>query len=77
MNNEIIVTGKTVEDAVEAAVKELGVKSAQQIEYTVVEEPKKGLFGIGAVPAKISAVASVKGERFALDFINQLVRYGT
>lgn len=74
MNNEIIVTGKTVEDAVEAAVKELGVKSAQQIEYTVVEEPKKGLFGIGAVPAKISAKKAFKGEIFALNFIEQLVK---
>ena len=74
MNNEIIVTGKTVEDAVEAAVKELGVKNAQQIEYTVVEEPKKGLFGIGAVPAKISAKKAFKGEIYALNFIEQLVK---
>ena len=74
MNNEIIVTGKTVEDAVTAAVAELGAKSAEEIEYTVVEEPKKGLFGIGAVPAKISAKKAFKGELFALNFIEQLVK---
>ena len=74
MNNEIIVTGKTVDDAVAAAIKELGVKSAQEIEYTIVEEPKKGLFGIGAVPAKISAKKLFKGELFALNFIEQLVK---
>ena len=74
MNNEIIVTGKTVEDAVAAAVAELGAKSAEEIEYTVVEEPKKGLFGIGAVPAKISAKKVFKGELFALNFIEQLVK---
>ena len=74
MNNEIIVTGKTVEDAVLAAVQELGAKSADEIEYTVVEEPKKGLFGIGAVPAKISAKKVFKGELFALGFIEQLVK---
>ncbi len=73
MNNEIITQGKTVEEAVAAAVAELGVKSAQEIEYTVVEEPKKGLFGIGAVPAKISAKRVYKGEIFALNFIKQLV----
>ena len=73
MNKEIITTGKTVEDAVAAAVAELGLASADQIEYTVVEEPKKGLFGIGAAPAKISAKAALKGEIFALNFINQLV----
>ncbi len=73
MNNEIITTGKTVEDAVAAAMAQLGAKSAQEIEYTVVEEPKKGIFGIGAVPAKISAKKVFKGELFALGFINQLV----
>ena len=73
MNNEIITTGKTVEDAVAAAVSELGVKSAQEIEYTVVVEPRKGIFGFGAVPAKISAKRVFKGEIFALNFINQLV----
>ena len=73
MNNEIIVTGKTVEDAVAAAVAELGAGSAAEVEYTVVEEPKKGLFGIGAAPAKISAKRIYKGELFALNFINQLV----
>ena len=74
MSKEIITTGKTVEDAVAAAVAELGVSSAEQIEYTVVEEPKKGIFGIGATPAKISAKICIKGEIFALNFINQLVK---
>ena len=71
---EIITTGKTIADAVAAAVAELGVSSAEEIEYTVIDEPKKGIFGIGAQPAKISAKASYKGEIFALNFINQLVK---
>ena len=74
MNNEIITTGKTIEDAVAVAVAELGAKSAAELEYTVLEEPKKGLFGIGAVPAKISAKKIYKGELFALGFIEQLVK---
>ena len=74
MNKEIIVTGKTIEDAVASAVATLGVNSAAEVEYTVLEEPKKGLFGIGAQPAKISAKVAYKGELFALNFINQLVK---
>ena len=74
MNKEIITTGKTIADAVAAAVAELGVNSAEEIEYTVIDEPKKGIFGIGAQPAKISAKAIYKGEIFALNFINQLVK---
>jgi len=73
VNKEVITTGKTIEDAVAAAVAELGVNSAEEVEYTVIDEPKKGLFGIGAVPAKISAKACIKGELYALGFINQLV----
>ena len=74
MSKEIITTGKTIADAIAAAVAELGVSSAEEIEYTVIDEGKKGIFGIGAVPAKISAKASYKGEIFALNFINQIVK---
>ncbi len=74
MSKEIITTGKTIALAIEAAVAELGVSSAEEIEYTVIDEGKKGIFGIGAVPAKISAKASYKGEIFALNFINQIVK---
>ena len=74
MNKEIITTGKTIAEAIDAAVAELGVGSADNIEYTVIDEPKKGLFGIGSQPAKISAKAAFKGEIFALNFINQLVQ---
>ncbi len=73
MNNEIITTGKTVEDAVAAALAELGAKSVEEIEYTVIDEPKKGIFGIGASPARISAKKVFKGEIFAFNFIKQLV----
>ncbi len=46
-------TGKTVEDALSAALAELGV-TAEEVEYTVLEEPTKRLFGLlGAKPAKI------------------------
>ena len=74
MNKEVITTGKTVEEAVAAAVAELGVSSAEYLEVTVLEEAKKGLFGLGAAPAKISAKVVIKGEIFALNFINQLVK---
>ena len=55
MKKEVITTAKTIEEAVALAVKELGAPNEEKIEYTVLEEPKKGLFGIGAQNAKISA----------------------
>lgn len=48
--------GKTVEEAVDAAVAELGV-TREQIEYQVIEEPSKGLFGfLGGKPARVRVV---------------------
>ncbi len=73
VNNEIITTGKTIDDAVDAAANQLGV-SKEAVEYTVIDEPKRGIFGIGAQPAKIQAKIANKGEYIALGFVNQLVK---
>ncbi len=74
MKKEVITTAKTIEEAVALAVKELGAPDAEKIEYTVLEEPKKGLFGIGSANAKISASYTVGGEQNAFEFINTLLR---
>mgnify|MGYP002514100860 CR=1 FL=1 len=47
MKKEITVSAKTVEEAIEKAVAELGAPNADAIEYTVLEEPKKGFLGFG------------------------------
>ncbi len=73
MKKEIVMSAKTVEEALELAAKELGVDSVEKIEYTVLEEPKKGLFGIGAVPAKISASCVCGGEADALALVEELI----
>ena len=73
MNKEIIVTGKTVEEAVANAVAALEAPSADAITYTVLEEPRKGLFGIGAAPAKIEAVYQKTSSDIALEFVRQIV----
>ena len=73
MKKEITVTAKTIEEAVEKAVAALGAPAAEAITYTVVEEPKKGFLGIGAVPAKITATYVAKGADVAVEFIRALV----
>ena len=72
MTKEIITTGKTVEEALAAAAAELGADVAN-IQYTVLEEPKRGLFGLGAAPAKISASYTMTGADIALDFIKTVI----
>lgn len=74
MKKEITVTAKTVAEAVARAAEELGAPSTDAIEYTVLEEPKKGMiFGIGAVPAKVLATYTLGGEYTALEFVKNLL----
>ena len=51
----------------------LSFPSADAITYTVLEEPRKGLFGIGAAPAKIEAVYQKTSSDIALEFVRQIV----
>ena len=73
MKKEIIVSAKSIEEAVAKAVVELGAPSAEKIEYTVVEEAKKGFLGIGSTDAKICATYNVGKEIEALAFIEKLI----
>ena len=73
MKKEVIVSAKTIEDALAEAVAKLGADSVEKIEYTVLEEPKKGLFGIGAVPAKISATYVCGGLDDAVVMVKELL----
>ena len=73
MKKEITVTGKTIEEAIANAVEALEAPSAEAITYTVLEEPRKGLFGIGAAPAKILALYQKTSSDIALDFVRQIV----
>ena len=73
MKKEIIVSAKSVEEAVAKAVIELGAPSEDKIEYTVLEDAKKGFLGIGASDAKISATYTVGGEEKAFEFVKTLL----
>jgi len=74
VKKEVIVSAKTEAEAIEKAVSELGAPSADAIEYVVLEQAKKGLFGIGAANAKISATYCIKGVYAALDMIENVVK---
>ena len=73
MKKEVTVSARSVEEAVAKAVAELGAPSADKIEYTVLEDAKKGFLGIGATDAKITASYIVGGEQEALAFIEKLI----
>ena len=63
MITEIYATGKTVEDAVAALKAKLCVEDLDNVEWNVVTAGRKGgLFGIGAVPAKVVAFVETPDE---------------
>ena len=74
MRKQVTITAKTVDEALAKAVEELGAPNVSDIEYTVVEEPKKGLFGIGSTPAVIEATYQKNGVALALEFLTRLTK---
>lgn len=66
-------TGRTVEEALEAALAELGV-SRERAEYEVLENPSKGLFGlIGAKPARVLVtVKEIDPLEVAMTFLQSI-----
>ena len=52
MIHSIETTGKTTEDALKAALDELGM-TRDEVSVEIVTMPKTGFFGIGAVPARL------------------------
>lgn len=72
MKKELILTGKTVEEARKKAATQLNVAEEELI-VTVLEEGKKGFLGIGAVEAKIAVSYTVEGEDEAVQFLCKLI----
>jgi spoIIIJ-associated protein len=52
---EIVITAKTVDEAIELALKELDAERAE-VEIDVVSRGKAGILGIGSEPAKVRVV---------------------
>lgn len=72
MLKEVIATGKTVALALEAGAAELG-KTPDQVEHEVLEEGKKGLFGLGATEAKVRVYLPETPATRAVDFLEKLI----
>ena len=69
---EVIATGKTLEQALEEGALQLG-KTPDQVEYEVLEEGKKGLFGIGATDTKLRVYLPETPATRAVEFLETLL----
>ena len=73
MKKDMIVTAKTVEEAKSKAAAELGI-AEEEIEFTVLDEGKRGFLGLGATDAKVQASYNVGGADIAVEFIRKIVK---
>ncbi len=67
-------TGKTVEQAIETALKELNI-SKEDAEITVIEEGSKGVLGLGGKKAKIGVEVKVDDITRAVKFLEGLFEH--
>lgn len=67
------VSGKTVEEALDTAVREWET-TIDRIEYHVLEQPKKGFLGIGAKQASIEVFLRIDPVEEAAAYLKDLVR---
>ena len=69
---ETIVYGKTIALALKRGAEELDIDEAKA-EYEVLEEPKKGFFGVGASDAKLRVFYQPSPAEIAADFVQDLL----
>ena len=70
---EVIVSAKTVDDAVALGAKQLG-KLVSEVEYEIVEEAKKGFFGIFSTEATVKVVSKLTIQDKIVEFLDTLVK---
>ncbi len=72
MKQELIVSGKTIEAAVEKAVQDLGV-TLDDVTYEVLVQPKKGFLGFGEVAAQVKVIYNQDPTDLAIEFLRTLL----
>jgi len=74
MKKEIVITAKTVEQAVESGALELGMKK-EDVRFEIIELPKKGFLGLGSSDAKVKVTGEMSAADTAAGFIAKIIRH--
>jgi len=72
MRKEVIITAKTIEEALEIGAGQLGLK-VEDVTPEVLELPKKGFLGIGATGYKVKVLGKASNSEVAVAFIERII----
>lgn len=72
MEKIIEKSGKTIDEAVEAALIELGAKR-EDVEIEVINEGKRGILGLGAEAAVVKVIMQVSKKSVADDYLKNIL----
>jgi spoIIIJ-associated protein len=68
---KVQVTGKTVEEAVAAALEQLQT-SKEKVEVNILEDSKKGFFGLGGKPAVVEVTVKADPVKTAIEYLQDV-----
>lgn len=74
MKKEVIVSAKTIEQAVELGAAELKMKK-DDVTYSVIELPKKGFLGLGSNDAKVKVIGEMSARDTAVGFLEKIIAH--
>ena len=66
-------SGKTIDEAIDAALAELG-RSREDVTIEIVKMPSKGIFGIGAKDAIVRVSAEDSATAYAMEFLTNIFK---
>ena len=72
MSKELILSAKSVEEALEEAVQKTGIPQAE-LQYEILEQPKKGFLGIGSADARVKVTYEPSVKEATEEFLNTLI----
>lgn len=68
----IEITGKTVDDAIESGLRELGIKR-DKVDIFIIDHGSKGIFGLGSKPARVKLTVKNDSEAVARVFLRDIL----
>ena len=75
MTKRVEATGKTIDEAIAAALEMLGGVDRDMVSVEVLEKPKSGFLGLGGTPAKVAvSMEEAEGATSVEDFLSALLQ---